>query len=68
MIDDSKNYPEWVRKIEEDVGHSIAFMATGFDESVRDELVSHSEIFYRFVRFNDNNFFRTQKNKSSSND
>lgn len=48
MIDDCKDYPEWVRKIEEELGQNMAFMFLNFDESVRDELVSHSHLFQRF--------------------
>ncbi len=51
LIDDCEHSQSWVRKIEEDVGQNIAYMAISFDESVRDELVSGSEIFQRFVSF-----------------
>jgi hypothetical protein len=49
MIDDCKDLPDWIRKIEDDIGQNIAYMATGFDESVRDEMVAKSELFQRFV-------------------
>ena len=48
MIEDCKDHPEWVRKIEEEVGQNMAFMFLNFDESVRDELVSHSHLFQKF--------------------
>lgn len=48
MIEDCKDHPEWIRKIEEDIGQNMAFMFLNFDESVRDELVSHSHLFQRF--------------------
>lgn len=51
MIEDSKNCPEWTRKIEEDIGQNIAYMTCGFDESVRDNLVAKSDLFNRFVRY-----------------
>jgi hypothetical protein len=51
MIDDCADYPEWQRKIEDEVGSSIHYMVIGFDESVRDELVTKSELFLRFVRY-----------------
>lgn len=50
MIDDCKDSPAWVRKIEEDIGQSIAYLCTAFDESVRDKLVEKSPLFHRFVR------------------
>jgi hypothetical protein len=48
MIDDSKDYPEWVRKIEEDIGQNMAYTFINFDESVRDALVAKSHLFQRF--------------------
>lgn len=50
LIDDCVEYPEWTRKVEEEIGSNIAFMVTAFDESVRDELVDRSELFKKFVR------------------
>lgn len=50
MIDDCKDSPGWVRKIEEDIGQNIAYLAASFDESVRDSLVEKSPLFQRFVR------------------
>jgi hypothetical protein len=48
MIDDSKDCPEWVKKIEEDIGQNIAYTFVNFDESVRDALVEKSHLFKRF--------------------
>lgn len=48
MIDDCKDFPEWVRKIEEDVGQNMAYTFLVFDESDRDALVGKSELFKRF--------------------
>ena len=35
LIDATQDFPEWQRKIEEVLGQNVAFMAIGFDESVR---------------------------------
>ena len=48
MIEDCKDHPEWIRKIEEDIGQNMAFMFLNFDESVRDNLVAESDLFQRF--------------------
>ena len=48
FIEDAKEYPEWVRKFEEEIGSNMAMVFTYFDESVRDELVEHSHLFKRF--------------------
>ncbi len=48
LIEDCKDHPEWVRKIEEDIGINLAYTAINFDESVRDALVAKSELFNRF--------------------
>jgi hypothetical protein len=48
MIEDCKDHPEWIRKIEEDIGQNMAFMFINFDESVRDNLVAESDLFQRF--------------------
>lgn len=48
LIDNLGDNKAWVRKIEEDIGQSIAYMAIGYDESERDNLVEKSELFQRF--------------------
>ncbi len=48
LIDDCKEYPEWARKIEEDIGQNLAYTFINFDESVRDALVAKSHLFQRF--------------------
>ena len=48
MLEDAKDFPEWVRKIEDDIGQAMAFMFINFDESVRDSLVARSDLFQRF--------------------
>jgi hypothetical protein len=49
LLDNASHSKEWVRKIEEDIGHSIAYMAITQDESVRDNLVARSDLYQRFV-------------------
>jgi O-succinylbenzoate synthase len=51
MVDDCATNPDWIRKIEEEVGSSLAFMAIAMDESMRDGLVAHSPYFKRFVSY-----------------
>lgn len=48
LVDSMGDNKEWIRKVEDDLGQSIAYMAIGFDESVRDLLVDKSELFQRF--------------------
>lgn len=48
LIEDAKEHPLWVRKIEEELGQNMAFTFIQFDESVRDELVANSHLFKRF--------------------
>lgn len=48
LIDNMADNKEWIRKVEEDIGQGIAYMAIGFDESDRDLLVDKSELFQRF--------------------
>ena len=45
LIDQCKDFPDWERKIEEDLGSSMAMTATCVDESVRDEFVQRSPYF-----------------------
>lgn len=72
LVDDCAEYPEWQRKVEEDIGQNVAMMVIAFDESVRDELVAKSDIFLRFVSIISCNTvnnvcnYRIKKNKSSS--
>lgn len=74
LLDNASHSKEWQRKIEEDLGQSIAYLAIGFDESVRDGLVAKSELFQRFVSQNENRrykrgltfVFRIMRSKSSS--
>jgi hypothetical protein len=49
LIDDSKDYPEWQRKFEDEIGSSIHYMTLTLDEAIHDDLVERSELFRRFV-------------------
>jgi len=69
MLDDSASNPEWVRKIEEEIGQSIHYLVVAMDESVRDSLVANSEYFARFVSILTFKYYdRMQKSKSISNE
>lgn len=48
LLEDCKDEPLWVRKIEEEIGQNIAYLYVNFDESVRDSLVARSELLNRF--------------------
>ena len=48
LIDQCKDYPDWVFKIQYEVGNQIAFLATSISENSRDYLVKNSPIFLRF--------------------
>ena len=49
IIDDcTEQHPEWVKKVEEEIGSNMAFLFTAFDDSVRDDLVARSKLFERF--------------------
>ena len=49
LSDDLASNPDWQRKLEEDVGQQIAFLAVSLDESSRDLVVENSPYFARFV-------------------
>lgn len=49
LVDDVAKSQVWEKKIEEDLGQSLAAMVTTFDESTRDALVANSALFQRFV-------------------
>ena len=48
LIDDCEQYPNWKRKIQEDLGGVVSFMAIQMEEVARDELVATSPAFARF--------------------
>ena len=54
LIDDCKDFPEWTRKIEEELGQDISLIATTFDESDRNAFVAKSKYFQRFVSYYSN--------------
>jgi hypothetical protein len=53
LINDCEDLPEWKRKIEEELGQSVAFLTLAFDESVHDSLVERSELLRRFVSYHE---------------
>ena len=48
LLDQIKENKEWHKKIEDEAGAQIAFLATTLDETSRDYLAEHSESFKRF--------------------
>ena len=48
LLDQCADYPEWTRKIEEDLGPQVRYLMNEFDESVRDAVVAYSDTFARF--------------------
>ena len=48
LIDQWKDCPEWVFKLQYEVGNQIAFLATSISENSRDYLVKKSPVFLRF--------------------
>ena len=67
LYDDLAPNPDWQRKLEEDVGQQIAFLAISIDESSRDLVVENSPYFARFVTLFPLTC-RTKKSKSISNE
>jgi hypothetical protein len=49
LIDQCNDFPDWQRKIEEEVGGQISMLYIQIDESVRDTIVLMSPNFMRFV-------------------
>lgn len=48
LQDDCEGHPDWQRKIEEEVGGTMSFLAKQMDEASRDEACKTSEVFKRF--------------------
>jgi len=48
IIDDCKDYPLWQRKIQEDLGGVVSFLAIQIGEAVRDQVVERSPMFERY--------------------
>jgi len=44
-MDDCKDFPNWRRKLEEDLGGSIGFLASQMEETIRDDACGQSAIF-----------------------
>ena len=47
-MDDCKDYPLWKRKLEEDLGGVVSFLAIQMEEVATDSLVEISPVFKRF--------------------
>jgi len=48
LQDDCEGHPEWQRKIEEELGGSLSYLAMQMDEISRDEACEKSVAFHRF--------------------
>ena len=48
LMDDCEQFPHWRRKLEEDLGGVVSFMAIQMEEASNDELNAKSAIFKRF--------------------
>ena len=48
LMDDCKEFPLWKRKLEEDLGGVVSFMAIQMEEAANDDLNNISPIFKRF--------------------
>jgi len=48
LMDDCKEFPIWKRKLEEDLGGSISFLAIMMEEAIRDKHIAASPIYERF--------------------
>ncbi len=47
-MDDCKDFPHWQRKLQEDLGGSIAFLGVTMEEAIRDTTIERSTIYERF--------------------
>ena len=48
LMDDCKDFPLWKRKLEEDLGGSVAFLAIQMEEAIRDKYVDASPAYLNF--------------------
>ena len=48
LMDDCAEFPIWKRKMEEDLGGSVSFLAIMLEEAVRNKHIEASPIFERF--------------------
>lgn len=49
MIDELEDFPEWHRKVEEELGVCMGRMVVTMDESRRDAMIKKSPYYKRFV-------------------
>lgn len=48
LMDDCAEFPLWKRKLEEDLGGSVSFLAIMLEEAIRDKHIESSPIYERF--------------------
>ena len=48
LIDDCKEFPLWQRKIEEDLGGVVSFLAINVEETMRNKVMEMSPAYARF--------------------
>ena len=48
LMDDCEDQPLWQRKLEEDLGSSVSFLAINMEEAVREKIVGVSPVYLRF--------------------
>lgn len=48
LLDDCQDYPEWQRKLQEDLGQSVSFLGIMMEEALRDDITKRSAIYERF--------------------
>ena len=48
LMDDCKEFPHWERKLQEDLGGVVSFLAVQLEEKGHDDLVGSSDIYARF--------------------
>ena len=47
-MDDCEEFPIWKRKLQEELGGSVSFLAITMEEAIRDETIEASPIYERF--------------------
>ena len=48
LLDDCQDYPEWQRKLQEDLRQSVSFLGIMMEEALRDDITKRSAIYERF--------------------
>lgn len=48
LLDECKDFPDWHKKIQKELGGTVSYLALSIDESSRDEAVKMSPAFARF--------------------